>query len=133
MLAKTIDLLNRSNILSLASINEQGYPRVCIVTKLHNAGLEKIYVATGRSSNKTKHFQADPRASICYYDEQASAILTGNINIVECQELKQALWQDWLLEHLPGGVDDPEYCVLEFVPVEASICVAGELQRVELR
>lgn len=133
MLAKTIDLLNRSNLLSLASINEQGYPRVCIVTKLHNEGLDKIYVATGSSSNKTKHFQADPRASICYYDEQASAILTGNIKIVDCLELKQALWQDWLLEHLPGGVEDPEYCVLEFVPVEANVCVAGEMQRVELR
>lgn len=133
MLATTTDLLNRSNLLSLASINDQGYPRVCIVTKLHNDGLDKIYIATGTSSNKTKHFQANPKASICYYDEQASAILIGHINIVECPELKQALWQDWLLEHLPGGVNDPEYCVLEFVPTEGSICVAGKIEPINLK
>ena len=27
---------------------------------------------------------------------------------------KKALWQDWFIEHFPGGVNDPTYCILKF-------------------
>ena len=33
---------------------------------------------------------------------------------------KKALWQDWFIEHFPGGVNDPTYCVLKFTAKRAT-------------
>ena len=41
-------------------------------------------------------------------------VLTGDIEIVTDEAEKKALWQDWFIQHFPGGVDDPTYCVLKF-------------------
>lgn len=126
MLEKAGNLLNEVSILSLASINEDGYPRTCTITKLQSEGARKIYVCTGMDSKKTKHFRANPKASICYYKDSDSVILLGAVNIVECMELKKTMWQDWLFEHIPGGVNDPNYCLLEFVSCEATMYIQGE-------
>lgn len=130
MLNKAAELLKNTMFVSLASINEAGYPRTCIVTKLQSEGVSKIYVATGTSSKKTQHFKANPKASICYYNEQDSVILLGNVNIVECAELKRSMWQDWLLAHLPDGPDGAEYCLLEFVSNQATIYIDGGFETV---
>ena len=29
-------------------------------------------------------------------------------------------WGDWMLDHFPGGVEDPEYCVLKFTSTSAT-------------
>ena len=33
---------------------------------------------------------------------------------------KKALWQDWFIEHFPGGVNDPTYCILKFTAKRAT-------------
>ena len=41
-------------------------------------------------------------------------MLTGYIEIITDEAEKKALWQDWFIEHFPGGVNDPTYCILKF-------------------
>ncbi len=133
MLQKAIELLNNSNLVSLASINENGFPVVCVITRLQNEGLDKIYFATRTSSKKADNFKANPKASISYYNQDDGVTLIGKINIIETAEIKKSLWQDWLTNHFPGGVDDPEYCVLEFVPIQATIYIEGNFATVEVK
>lgn len=126
MLNKAVALLDKCEVVALASINEQGYPRVCAITKIANDGIAKIYVATGNSSQKTKHFLANPKASISYYKDCDSVILLGKVNIVKDEALRRAMWQDWMLEHLPDGPEGSEYCLLEFVSEEATMFIDKE-------
>ncbi|MCK9302063.1 MAG: hypothetical protein PHU62_08940 [Bacteroidales bacterium] len=48
---KALDLLNSSQLITIASITEEGYPRTFAVAKLANHDWT-VYVATGTSGNK---------------------------------------------------------------------------------
>lgn len=119
-------LLERCDIISLASVNEEGFPRICTMSKAGGEGMGRIYFATGTSSRKTAHFISNPKAGVSYGDEKDSVTLTGTIKIVEDETLKRSLWKDWYIEHFPGGPEDPEYCVLRFDAREATIYIGGE-------
>lgn len=132
MLKKAVELLNKCEVIALASINEQGYPRTCAITKVGNDGIAKIYMATGNDTQKAKHFLANPKASISYYKDCGSVILLGKVNLVQDKQLRHAMWQDWMFEHLPDGPDGSEYCLLEFVSEQATIFIDKEFVRQDL-
>lgn len=64
---KAVSLLDECTNISIASVNQDGYPRVCVVSKLRADGFSGIYFSTGTKSTKVEHFESNPRASICYY------------------------------------------------------------------
>lgn len=127
---KASNLLNECPNISLASINEKGYPRVCVVSQLGNEGHTVIYLSTGTDSRKVEDFKSNPKASISYHNGGDSVSLTGNISIVEDMDKKQELWQDWLINHFPEGVSDPNYCLLKFSTVEATIWIDQEFETI---
>ena len=123
---KAAALLERCEVLSLASINEDGFPRICVMSKAGSDGIRRVFFATGTSSLKTAHFMKNPKAGISYGDEKDSVTMTGTIKIVEDDGFKKSLWKDWYTAHFPGGPEDPEYCVLQFDALEATIYVDGD-------
>ena len=58
--------------------------------------------------------------------------LTGRVEVISDLEVRRALWQDWMLEHFPGGVEDPEYCVLKFTAEKATYYIANEFVKEKL-
>ena len=75
-----------------------------------------IYFSTGTSTAKTAHFKANSKAGISIVEGENSVVYTGEMEIVTDQRVKESLWDDWMLPHIPGGVNDPQYCVLKFTP-----------------
>lgn len=63
---------------------------------------------------------ANPKAGVSIVEGGNSIVYTGDIEIVKDNTLKRSLWSDWMIEHFPGGVEDPEYCVLKFTPKSAT-------------
>ncbi|MEG1819216.1 MAG: pyridoxamine 5'-phosphate oxidase family protein [Oscillospiraceae bacterium] len=120
------NLLESCENIEVASVDEQGYPRVCVVTKLMSSGFDKIYFSTGASGTKTRHFNSNQKASVCYHDNKDSVTLVGKVEIVEDMELKQQIWQDWLFSHFKDGVNDSEFCLLKFKASEATFWIDGE-------
>lgn len=57
-----------------------------------------------------------------------SVTLVGEAEIVEDMNIKQSLWSDWMFEHFPGGVTDPENCVLKFTGKEATVWIDKNFQ-----
>ena len=112
---KAAHMVAAAQVITVASIDENGYPRPVTLVKL-KAPNEEIYFCTGTSSAKTAHFRANPKAGISIVEGDNSVVYTGEMEIVTDQNVKQSLWDDWMLPHIPGGVDDPEYCVLKFTP-----------------
>jgi general stress protein 26 len=117
------ELLQKSEVLTLASINEEGYPRICAMANIKSEGIRTIWMATGTSSKKTGHFRKNPKASICAYAGGDSLTLLGNVSVISDKSVKQSLWQDWFIKHFPKGAEDPEYCVLKFEALEATIYI----------
>lgn len=120
MIDKAEELLAKCEVVTLASINEEGYPRVCVMSKIKTEGIRTIWMATGTHSAKTAHFRQNPKAGICYFLGGDSVTLLGEVEIVQDAVVKRELWQDWFIAHFPKGVDDPEYCILRFDAQQAT-------------
>lgn len=116
---KAAQMVAAAQVITVASIDENGYPRPVAMVKLKDQD-GAIYVSTGTSSAKTAHFKANPKAGISIVRGGDSIVFTGEMEIVTDEALKRSLWGDWMLDHFPGGADDPEYCVLKFTPVSAT-------------
>ncbi len=116
---KVAQMVATAQVITVASIDENGYPRPVAMVKLKNEE-GAIYVSTGTSSAKTSHFKANPKAGVSIVKGGDSIVYTGEMELVADETVKRALWSDWMLEHFPGGVEDPEYCVLKFTPKSAT-------------
>lgn len=111
---RAIEILAGCDTVILASISEDGCPRSCLMSKSGFNGCGEIFFATSASSCKAAQFKRNPKAGVCYFDSCDSISLTGNVKILDDMETKKNFWQDWYIDHFPGGPDDPDYCVIKF-------------------
>lgn len=123
---KASEMLEKCNEIILASVSENGYPRACVISRIKSEGIRKIWAATGLSSVKVRHFKACPKASACFYRNGNSVTLVGKVSVIQDPAIKAEMWIDWFIEHFPGGIDDPNYCILEFEADEATLWIDKE-------
>ncbi|MEA4882988.1 MAG: pyridoxamine 5'-phosphate oxidase family protein [Clostridia bacterium] len=126
IVAKGAQLLARCGEIALASISEQGYPRVCVLSRTKSEGLKRLWVSTGAESTKVRHFKANPKAGACFYRGNDSVTLGGTVTLIQDRAVKAEMWLDWFINHYPGGIDDPNYCILEFRTEEATLWIDKE-------
>ena len=126
IISKAEELMDNCGEVTLASVNENGYPRICVLSKIKSAGIKKIYVATGMMGTKSKHFQVNPKASVCAWKDGNSITLIGMVKVTQERDILEEMWLDWFIEHFPAGIDDPNYCILEFIAEEATLWIDGE-------
>ncbi|MBC8080269.1 MAG: pyridoxamine 5'-phosphate oxidase family protein [Gorillibacterium sp.] len=123
---KAGELIAKSSEITLASINENGYPRICVLSKTKSEGIRKLWVSTGTNSVKVRHFIENPKASACICIDGNSITLLGRVSIMQDPIIKKEMWLDWFINHYSGGIDDPNYCILEFETIEATLWIDGE-------
>lgn len=116
-------LLDSCKVVTISSVDAQGYPRPCVVVKIKNEGFGTIWFATGTDSRKTAHFTQNPKAGLSYYAEEDSVTLTGRAEIITDTSVKNEVWSDWMFAHFPGGAMDPNYCLIKFTAVEATFFI----------
>lgn len=108
-------------------IDEKGFPSVSTVSSIKTKGIYMAYFSTGLSGNKARRILANPAASVCYRQGADNVTLVGTARVLVDAETKHALWQDWFLDHFSGGADDPEYCIIEFIPHRVSLWIDCEV------
>lgn len=123
---KAAALLSNCSEITLSSVNENGYPRICVLSKTKADGIKKVWCSTGLSGTKVKHFNENPKASVCFWKDGNSVTLVGKVIVKTDREIREEMWLDWFIDHFPGGIDDPEYCILEFTAEEATLWIDGE-------
>ncbi|MDL2206273.1 pyridoxamine 5'-phosphate oxidase family protein [Eubacteriales bacterium OttesenSCG-928-N13] len=123
---KAIQLLEKCEDVVLASVSEDGYPRPCVMSKNRSKGVGSITMSTGFNGVKTRHFLRDGKAGVSYREGGNSVTLTGHVTVHTDLQTKKDEWQDWFIEHFPGGVEDKDYCVLKFEAIEAILWIDGE-------
>ena len=84
------------------------------MVKVKTEGIRTIWIATGSHSATSRDFQKNPKASVCYFSGGDSVTLLGNVTIIHDPVIRQELWQDWFIAHIPQGPADTEYCILQF-------------------
>ena len=54
------------------------------------------------------------KAGVCIARCWDSISFTGDADIVDDRDLKERFWDDRMLRHYPGGIEDPAYCLIRF-------------------
>jgi general stress protein 26 len=113
---KSLNLLERSEIAMVGSIDESGYPNIKAMFKIESEGLKTIWFSTNTSSRRVSQFKKNPKASVYFYDAGrfTGLLLVGNVEVLLDLESKERLWRDGWEVYYPLGIIDPDYCVLRF-------------------
>lgn len=92
-------------------------PRVRPVSPVRVDGFT-VYVANLRRYGKTKELEANPRAELCYTDDEHNQVrLTARAEIVSERALLEEIWaSNPLLRAYLGSIDNPELIIYRFVP-----------------
>jgi general stress protein 26 len=133
---KAIELLDKCSTVTLASINEKGYPRICTITKQKSEGFHKIYFVSSKRSTlngKVTHFENNAKASVCYSLNGDSVTLIGCIEFIENKELQKEIWNESDRRFFKKGIDDPTYRLLKFTTVEATFWIEGKFRTVKYK
>ncbi len=113
-------------------IDEAGFPSVSTISSIQTDGIYKTYFATGINGNKAVRIRNNSKASVCYRDGQNNVSLVGEAVILTDTPTRHALWQDWFIQHFPGGKDDPAYCIIQFTTVRAFLWIYGKSTKFQI-
>ncbi|MCL2366819.1 MAG: pyridoxamine 5'-phosphate oxidase family protein [Oscillospiraceae bacterium] len=118
----------------LSLIDHEGYPTASTLSISKAEGIRQITFGGSLDSNKAKRAKENSRASVCIFDDDYEGgsyyniTLVGDIEVITNIELKKKTWYQGLEEHFPGGVDDPNYCVLKFTTKRYNLWVDVEAE-----
>lgn len=129
--AKAAALLDSVSVATLTSINEDGYPRTCLLTKYRNHGFAEVYFITSKRSErngKAAHFEKCPKASVCYFSGGDSVTLIGHVEFITDRQARESIWREEDRRFFPKGLDDPKLRLLKFHTIEATFWIEGKFR-----
>ena len=128
---KAVLLLEKCDVVTLASVNEKGYPRICAINKVKAKGFSEIYFFTSKRSHingKATHFENNTKASVCYNLKGDSVTLIGDVEIVEDMSFKKEFDKYCDRNFFKKGVEDPKCYLLRFRTKEATFWIEGRFR-----
>jgi len=114
LIAKMADTLP---VAFISSVDEDGFPctKAMLAPRVRE-GIRVFYFTTNTFSLRVAHYKANPKACIyfCDVDGFKGMMLRGTMEVLTDAASKEMIWRDGDTEYYPGGVTDPNYCVLKF-------------------
>ena len=84
------------------------------------AYIKTFYFTTNTFSIRVAQYKANPKASIYFCDAKGfkGMMLRGTMEVLTDAASKEMIWRDGDEQYYPGGVTDPNYCVLKFTATD---------------
>ena len=100
----------------LASV-DRSRPRLRPVSPVAVEGFT-VYVASMRSSHKTRELAENPHVELCYLDEGHDQVrIEGAAELVRDEGVRQAIWDSYpLLQSFLGSIENPEFMLYKIRP-----------------
>ncbi len=114
------NMADKLKIAFIGSIDEQGYPNVkAMLQPRKREGIKVFYFTTNTSSMRVNQYIQDDKACIYFCDNRFfhGAMLRGTMEILTDSASKEMIWREGDNIYYPGGVADPDYCVLKFTAI----------------
>lgn len=111
------NLIDRQKTAYVGSVDEEGFPSIkAMFSPRKREGIRNFWFTTNLSSMRVKHYHSNPNACIYFCDRRffRGVMLKGRIKILTDADSRNMIWQDEDTMYYPGGIDDPDYCVLKF-------------------
>ncbi len=111
-------LVSRRKFCLIGSADGEGIPNIKAMLAPRKAlGIKTYYFSTNTSSEHVRQYRENPKASVYFYKTFLSykgVLLKGTMEVLVDKEVKEMLWENGDEKYYPGGVNDPDYCVLRF-------------------
>ena len=114
-------IIDNSKVCYLGSVDSEGYPNAkAMLTVEQREGLRVVWFSTNTSSMRVGQFKENPKACVYYCDRRfyRGAMLRGTVKVCEDAETKERFWRPGDKMYYPGGVTDPDYCILKFTAID---------------
>lgn len=112
------DFIQKQKTAFIASVDEDGFPNIKAMFTPRKIEGNCFYFSTNTSSMRTGQYISNPKASIYFYHRgrfrYEGIMLVGTMEVLQDPEIKKEIWQTGDTLYYPGGVTDPDYCVLKF-------------------
>ena len=108
-------------IAYISSVDQEGFPWTKAMLKPRKReGIKTFYFTTNTFSIRVAQYKANPKASIYFCDTKGfkGMMLRGTMEVLTDAASKEMIWRDGDEQYYPGGVTDPNYCVLKFTATD---------------
>ena len=108
-------------ITFISSVDEEGFPCTkAMLSPRVREGIKTFYFTTNTFSLRVAHYKANPKASIYFCDAEGfkGMMLRGTMEVLTDAKSKEMIWREGDTQYYPGGVTDPNYCVLKFTATD---------------
>ena len=108
-------------IAYISSVDQDGFPWTkAMLVPRKREGIKIFYFTTNTFSLRVAHYKANPKASIYFCDAEGfmGMMLRGTMEVLTDAASKEMIWHDGDEQYYPGGVTDPNYCVLKFTATD---------------
>ena len=118
MIEKMADTLP---IAFISSVDSEGFPwtKAMLAPRVRE-GIRTFYFTTNTFSVRVAQYRMNPKACIYFCDTDGfqGMMLRGTMQVLTDAKNKEMIWRDGDTEYYPGGVTDPNYCVLKFTATD---------------
>ena len=118
LIAKMADTLP---VTFISSVDENGFPCTkAMLSPRVREGIKVFYFTTNTFSLRVAHYKANNKSCIYFCDSDGfkAVMLRGTMEVLTDTATKKKIWRDGDTEYYPGGIDDPNYCVLKFTATD---------------
>ena len=115
-LDETMALIDRSLFAAIGYTDEKNRQNIRRVFCVWHKGIGKHLISTNTSSEHVRSLMKN-NGMCLYFSDDASfdgVCLYGSAAIRLEREYKELLWNDGDEKYYPKGIDDEDYCILEF-------------------
>jgi len=112
-----INLYENQPVSFIGSVDQNGFPGIrAMLRPRKREGIKTIYFSTNTSTNKVEDFVENEKACVYFCDPVTfqGALLKGSMETLYSRQDREMIWQKGDEMYYPGGIDDPDYCVLKF-------------------
>ena len=114
-------LIDRSLFADLGFLGGDGSPAIRRVFCVWHRGIGGHLISTNTSSGHVRRLGENDAACLYFADSETfeGVCLTGRATPTRDAALRRLLWNDGDEKYYPLGVDDPDYCIVEFIAERA--------------
>ena len=108
-------LRKKNKFAYLGSVSDEGFPQIKCMFNIKSDDMKIHYFSTNTSSKRVSQFRENPNSSVYYCNQTLfkGALFTGTLEVIEDNEIKAGFWNKGDEKYYPGGITDPDYCILK--------------------
>ena len=114
-------MADKQPIAYISSVDREGFPWTkAMLAPRKREGIKTFYFTTNTFSIRVAQYKDNPKASIYFCDAEGfkGMMLRGTMEVLTDAASKEMIWRDGDTQYYPGGVTDPNYCVLKFTATD---------------